>query len=196
MNSRYIVMCLGILVLIVAASGCVANSKVNLNNTNYSGDGVSFNSPDNWNVSKTVDSDGNINIYIYKTNEKAQINIVDYLLNYFIQRNYNTQITVAISPNPKDMSYQEIVDAIKNPTNQGGNYQLISNSTLTVDGNTAYENIYIVNDSSRFTGLVKEKEINFIKNGNTYALLFDAPQQTYDQEEANFNTTLNSFKVR
>ena len=132
-----------------------------------------------------------INIDKTNPNDNRQTNIGDYIFN----KGSSTQITVAVSPNPKNMSDQSIIDMIQNPNNQGGNYQRISNSTVTVDGNTAYENIYIVNDTSRFTGLTKEKEINFIKNGNTYGLIFDAPVQTFDQEETNFNITLNSFKL-
>ena len=194
MQCRYIILGLGILLMIVAASGCVAsNTNINMNNTTYSGDGINFNIPENWSVSRTDAPGGNININIDKTNpnDNRQTNIGDYIFN----KGSSTQITVAVSPNPKNMSDQSIIDMIQNPNNQGGNYQRISNSTVTVDGNTAYENIYIVNDTSRFTGLTKEKEINFIKNGNTYGLIFDAPVQTFDQEETNFNITLNSIKL-
>jgi hypothetical protein len=82
---------------------------------------------------------------------------------------------------------------IQNPTNQDGTE--ILNSTTTVDGNMAYENTYIVNDSNRFNQTMKEQQINFIKNGNTYALIFDAPVHSFDQEKSNFNITLNCFKV-
>ena len=76
-----------------------------------------------------------------------------------------------------------------------GFMEKLSNNTITFDGNTAYENIYIVNDSNRFNQTMKEEEINFIKNGKTYSLIFDAPQNTFDTEKSNFNITLNSFKI-
>ena len=83
---------------------------------------------------------------------------------------------------------------IQNPTNQDSTKEILNNTT-TVDGNIAYENTYLVNDSNRFNQTMKEQQINFIKNGNTYALIFDAPVQSFDQEKSNFNITLNSFKV-
>ena len=171
----------GILIIIVVAgiylsSGLFVSSvtEVNVVNNTYSGDGVSFNIPPNWKVSKIV-ADSNTNIDINSTN--------------------STSITVAISPNPEGMSNQDIIDSIQNPTKQDGVYEKISNNTTTFDGNTAYENIYIVNDSNRFNQTMKEEEITFIKNGKTYALIFDAPENTFDTEKSNFNITLNSFKI-
>ena len=62
MQCRYIILGLGILLMIVAASGCVAsNTNINMNNTTYSGDGINFNIPENWSVSRTDAPDGNIN---------------------------------------------------------------------------------------------------------------------------------------
>lgn len=71
----------------------------------------------------------------------------------------------------------------------------ISNSTITFEGTNAYENIYVVNDSDRFNHTMKEEEITFVTNGKTYALIFDAPENTFDSEKSNFNITLNSFKI-
>ena len=42
---------------------------------------------------------------------------------------------------------------------------------------------------------MKEEEITFIKNGKTYGLIFDTPENTFDTEKSNFNITLNSFKI-
>ena len=76
------------------------------------------------------------------------------------------------------MSKQDLINMIQNPTNQDGNKEILNNTT-TVDGNTAYENTYIVNDSNRFNQTMKEQQINFIKNGNIYALIFDAPVEKF-----------------
>jgi hypothetical protein len=170
---------IAVFVIVVLVSGCIAVNpgKVNIVNNTYSGDGVSFNVPANWEVSKIV-SDSNTNIDINKNNSSD-----------------GTQITVAISPNPTGMSNQDLIDSIQNPTNQDGSGEKISNSTITVDGNTAFENIFIVNDSNRFKQTMKEEQISFIKNGKTYALIFDAPVQSFDQEKSYFNITINSFKI-
>ena len=178
MQKKFIGLIIAVLVLVVLVSGCIAVNpgKVNIVNNTYSGDGFSFNVPANWEVSKIL-SDSNINIDINKNNSTD-----------------GTQITVAISPNPTGMSNQDLIDIIQNPTNQDG-WEKISNSTITVDGNTAYENIYIVNDSNRFKQTMKEEQISFIKNRKTYALIFDAPVQSFDQEKSYFNITINSFKI-
>ena len=182
MQKRYIGSILGILIFIVLISGYIliighlANiTKVNMANDTYSGDGVSFNIPANWQVSKVMDG-SNINIDISKNNS-------------------NNKIIIAISPNPKNMSNQDLINTIQYPSNPSG-WQKISNSTLTVDGNTAYENIYTVNDSSQFTEIMTDEQINFIKNGYTYALDFQAPINDFNNEKSNFNITLNSFKVQ
>ena len=161
------------------SSGLFVSSvnEVNVVNNTYSGDGVSFNIPPNWQVYKVLADESTINLDIYKDNSN------------------NTEITIATFPNPKGMSNQDLINSIQNPTNQEGNWEKISNITTTFDGNTAYENTYIFNDSSRFKQPMKEQQITFIKNGKTYALIFDAPENTFDTEQSNFNITLNSFQI-
>ena len=178
LQTKYIGLILGVLVFIILVSGCVSGNatKVNVVNNTYSGNGVSFKIPSNWQVTKVV-SESNTNIDINKNNPKD-----------------GTSITVAILPNPKGMSNQDLISMIQNPTNQDSTKEILNNTT-TVDGNIAYENTYLVNDSNRFNQTMKEQQINFIKNGNTYSLIFDAPVQSFDQEKSNFNITLNSFKV-
>ena len=178
LQTKYIGLILGVLVFIILVSGCVSGNatKVNVVNNTYSGNGVSFKIPSNWQVTKVV-SESNTNIDINKNNPKD-----------------GTSITVAISPNTKGLSNQDLINMIQNPTNQDSTKEILNNTT-TVDGNIAYENTYLVNDSNRFNQTMKEQQINFIKNGNTYALIFDAPVQSFDQEKSNFNITLNSFKV-
>jgi hypothetical protein len=168
-----------VLVLIVLVSGCIAVNpgKVKIVNNTYSDDGVSFNVPANWEVSKIV-SDSNTNIDINENNSS-----------------HGTQITVAISPNPTGMSNQDLIDSIQNPVNQDGSWDKISNGTINIDGNNAYENIYIFKDSNRFKQTMKEEQISFIKNGKTYTLIFDAPVQSFDRDKSYFNITINSFKI-
>ena len=170
---------LGVLIIVILASGYIMGNMTDVNvvNNTYSGEGVSFNIPANWKVSILKDGT-NININIDKNNSTD-----------------GTRITIAKSLNPIGMSDQDVINEIQNPTNQGVNYQNISNSTTTVDGNTAYETTYRVNDTSRFTQIMKEQQINFIKNGITYSLIFDAPESAFDKEKLNFDITLDSFKI-
>jgi hypothetical protein len=196
LQTKYIGLILGVLVLVISISGCVnSNTKVNMVNNTYTGEGVSFNIPNDWQVSKITDgSTTNIDI---TNNNRVDGLIANIARTSSVNSNSNidnTQITVDISPIPKGMSSQYAVNIIQNPQNQG-DYQKISNNTITVDGSIAYENIYIVNDSNRFNQTMKEQQINFIKNGTTYGLVFDAPVQSFDQEISNFNIILNGFKV-
>ena len=109
MQRKYIGLVVGILIIIVVAYGVVMSSglfvnsvaEVNVVNDTYSGDGVSFNIPPNWNVTKIV-AGSTVNIAINSTDGPV--------------------ITVAIIPNPEGMSNQELIDSIKNPTNQDGVY--------------------------------------------------------------------------
>jgi hypothetical protein len=164
------------------SSGFISDSgsvtKVDMQGNVYSGDGVSFNIPTSWQVVKFVDGT-TTNINIVKNNSNT------------------TQITIAIAPNPKDLSNQNLIDSIKNPVNEDdGNWEKISNSTISINGNTAYENTYNVTNSSQFEEPIIMKEINFIKNGYTYGLSFQAPTNEFNNEQTNFNITLNSFQVK
>jgi hypothetical protein len=174
---------IGVLIIVVIALGVVVASgvltssltKVNVVNNNYSGEGVSFNIPPNWQIYK-IEVGSNTNFDIAKDNSN------------------DTKITIAISPTPKGMSNQDLINSIQNPSNPSS-YQKISNSTIIVDGNTAYENTYIFNDPSKFKLPMEEQQINFFRNGTAYGLLFDAPENTFDTEKSNFNITLNSLKI-
>ena len=158
-------------------SGSGSITSVDVNGNTYSGDGVTFNIPSGWQVNKVVDGT-NVNINIVK--------------------NYSdtTQITIAISPIPKEVSNQELIDSIKNPVNEGdGNWVKISNNTISINGTTAYETTYTVTNLSQFKESLIIKEINFIKNGYTYGFSFQAPINEFNNEQTNFNITLNSFKI-
>ena len=152
-------------------------TQVDMQGNTYSGDGVSFNIPTNWQVDKVVDGT-NINLNIIKNNSNT------------------TRITVAISPNPQGLSNQDIINMIQNQTNEDGNWEKISNNTTSINGNTAYENKYKVTDSSMFNEPTTEEDITFIENGTTYTLIFQAPINEFNNEQTNFNITLNSFKVK
>jgi hypothetical protein len=183
LQRKYIGLIVVILIIIVVASGIVIFSsglfvssitKVNVVNNTYYGDGVSFKIPPNWEVSKVVDG-SNINLDIDKNNSN------------------NTQITIDISPNPEGMSNQDLINSIQNPSNPSG-WLKISNNTIMVDGNTAYETLYTVNDS-HFTEIMTDEQINFIKGDYSYGLDFQSPTNDFNNEKPNFNITLNSFKT-
>jgi len=174
-----IILILSFLVLNFSASNIsnIANSnniKVYNSTTNtYSGNGISFNYPSNWNL-QTDNLDGN---------------------NAIIVVSNNTTFQVSISPNPPSMSDQDAIIAIQSSSNPDG-FQIISNNTLIIDGNTAYETTYTVNNSTIFPEIMTDQQIAFVKNGTTYGLDFRAPINDFNNEKPNFDMILNSFKIQ
>ena len=170
---------LAILVLSFSADNIsdIANSN-NIRDYNsitnmYSGNGISFNYPSNWNV-QTDNRAGNKVIMVVSD---------------------DTIFQVSILPKPPGMSNQEAITAIQSSTYPDG-FQKISNNTLAINGNTAYETIYAVNNPSIFHEIIIIQQIVFVKNGTTYSLDFQAPNNEFNNEKPNFDMILNSFKIQ
>jgi hypothetical protein len=184
MQKKYIGLIVIISIIVILSVGYITatmfgliGTKVNMQGNTYSGNGVSFDIPSDWQVYKvTQGTSTNINIVKPNTN--------------------STQITIAIAPIPKEVSNQELIDSIKDPVNEGyGNWVKISNNTISINGNTAYENTYNVTNSPQSKEPLIIKEIDFINNGYTYGFSFQAPVNEFNNEQNNFNITLNSFKI-
>lgn len=107
--------------------------------------------------------------------------------------NINSSIYTGISVNSSP-SEQEIAGIMKNSTDPSWNE--ISNSTLKVDGKTAYETTFIVNSLIPLTIDKRIEQIIFVKNKYTYLMLFQAQNWDFDKEKQNFDMILNSFKVQ
>lgn len=75
-------------------------------------------------------------------------------------------------------------------------FKKISNKTLTIDENTAYETIYAFNNPSIFHEIIIIQQIAFVKNGTTYSLDFQTPNNEFNNEKPNFDIILNSFKIQ
>jgi hypothetical protein len=69
----------------------------------------------------------------------------------------------------------------------------ISNDTLIIDGITAYEDIYLVNNGQ--LNDVTFNQIYFVKNDTTYLITLQAPQSNYNNVKPVFNMFLNSFNI-
>ncbi|UTB31872.1 MAG: photosystem II reaction center PsbP family protein [Methanobacterium sp. ERen5] len=185
MQKKYIGLIIAISIIVIISLGYITanmfgliGTKVDMQGNTYSADGVSFDIPSDWQV--------------YKVSEGSSKNII-----IAKKISNSTQILISIAPNPKDLSNQELIDSIKNPVNEAdGNWEKISNSTISINGNTAYETTFNVTNSSQFKEPIIMKEIDFIKNGYTYGLSFQAPPNDFNNELTNFNITLNSFQVK
>jgi len=174
-----IILILAFLVLSFSADNIsnIANSNnikaYNSTTNTYSGNGISFNYPSDWLV-QTDNPDGNKVIMVVSN---------------------NTTFQVSISTNPQGMSDQEAITAIQTSTNPSG-FQKISNNTLKIDGNTAYETTYTINNPTIFPEITTDQQIALVKNGTTYSLDFQAPTNDFNNEKPNFDIILNSFKIQ
>ncbi|MGB7968696.1 MAG: DUF4013 domain-containing protein [Methanobacterium sp.] len=146
----------------------------------FSGSGVSFNFPSNWNVQTNYGSQTDISLY----NEDNNSNDIQ-----------NPLYELSIIPNPIGLSDQDSLESLQNMQTQTGS-QEISNKTIEVDNNTAYEYVYIINDPSIFPVTMTDQEIGFVKNGTTYIMDFMAPSTDFNNEKQNFNIILNTLKIK
>ena len=169
-----------ILVLAVLFIGLTAFNSQNIVNPNnihaynattntYSANGISFNYPSNWDIQSQNDA-GNT--------------IVQAIIN-------DTNFEVSIAPPPAGLSGQNAFN-VENPSG----WQQISNNSSTVDGTTAYETIYRVNNTSLFQSIMIDEQIMFNKNGNSYMMDFLTPEKDYNHEKPNFDEIVNSFKTQ
>jgi hypothetical protein len=153
----------------------------NANTKSYSAYNVSFNYPAKWTVMTT--SIGGTDIITV-----SMINLTNN------NQDSSPQLQVSILPLPFGLSDQEALKSMENSRSDG--WKRISNNTLTVDNNKAYEDIFIVNDTSNFPEIMKVQQIAFAKNGKMYTLVFQAPEKSFDNEKSNFDTMLNSIQIQ
>lgn len=184
-----LILIIGVLVLSFLAINPSNNNSDNIKVYNattntYTEYGVSFNYPSNWDV-YTDNNDGH---------EITAVNN-NYTLNTNSLHDDSPQFQIQISTNPPLMSEQDAINSIQNLDTPSG-WQIITNKTIILDGNTAYETIYTINDSTQFTVTMTDQQITFVKNGNTYFLDFQAPANDFNNEQTNFNTILNTLKIQ
>lgn len=73
--------------------------------------------------------------------------------------------------------------------------QKIQNNTTRVDNTTAYEKTFTINSSKNFNSTMTLKQINIIRNGNTYRILMQAPANDINNEQNNSNLMFNTFNI-
>ena len=64
---------------------------------------------------------------------------------------------------------------------------------MTIANKTAYEDIFLVNDS-HFSKLMRIAQITLVKNDKTYLILLQAPDEEFDKEKPYFAIILNRLK--
>jgi len=154
------------------------NISANTPTKTYSAYGVSFKYPSSWSAESENESGSNM-IFAFK---EISFN--------------NVQFQIQILPN-NGMSEEEAIRQI-----QDGNlihstiypsWEKKSSYTMTIDNKTAYEDIFLVNDS-HFSKIMRIAQITLVKNDNTYLILLQAPDEEFDKEKPYFAIILNSLK--
>ncbi len=145
----------------------------------YSGYGVRFNYPLNWNV-QAFNQYGIDTILVIPNN----VNPSD---------NDAPLFEISINPNA-GMTNQETIDSFENMQNPSGT-SVISRNTIKIDDTTAYEQVMIIDNPTIFNEPMEDHEILILKNNNSYILDIQSPEKTFAQEKTNFNTMLDSLKI-
>lgn len=178
MQKTYIGLIIGFLVLVVSSSGCISIGELvtNLNNGNstYSGNGVSFNYPSNWQLFQNNATGPTFSVSVFKDNSTNSPGLQLYIMH-------------------TNKSNQDIINNMRNTVVPNGT--MISKGTLKIDGNTAYQ-VTCIDNSNGPTKNMRLEGISFTKNGKMYSFLLQAPNNDFDKEKSNFDIILNSFKVQ
>ena len=167
---------LGILILVVFASGCTSSNTYNAN-------GISFDYPSNWTeLSKdqvTSASGGNVTAIAAVADPNS------------IQ-NKNYQTLVIIQSINTALSLNEAVTAFKSLIQSTGG-QVVSEKSITVDGVSSKELIYTITVS----GVAKKERLVIVpKNNKVYAIIGSASTADFNGQQANFDLIINSFKIQ
>lgn len=166
-----------VILLVLGTAGCTNFDFFDSNDTkNYTGYGVSFNYPGTWMVISD-NATGVRNIGVYKK-ENSTLNPI--------------QINIELM-STQGMSKESVISLYRNTQTPG--WTKISENTRTIDGETAYEDVYEVNDTVNFSELMRIHQITFVKNDTLYLILLHAPEKEFDVEKPVFDMILESFKV-
>lgn len=168
---------------VILASGCINNGNQTSGNAGnktktFSGDDISFEYPASWQTIASQARDSLIAVGDPKTadgNGQTQVNVV-------VQR---------IAQPQNETFAQYYTDTYAQFASQNMSFVPISDGTITINGVSANENVYKVN-----SGEMKQQRAIWIqKNGRIYIILCSAPVSEYNNQQANFDSIVNSFKI-
>ncbi|MEL7671467.1 DUF4013 domain-containing protein [Methanobacterium sp.] len=175
-KGKYIGLVVGLLVLVVLAHNFVNfnDNSMDMSIKTYSGNGISFNYSADWRLFQDTTTDTTSSIAVFK---------------YDVTNGPGLRLYIM----PTNESTQDVINNWRNFIVSNGT--IISNGTLKIDGNIAYQvtGIADINGSNKN---MRYEGISFVKNGKMYSFLLQAPDSDFDKEEQNFNIILNSFKAQ
>ena len=168
---------LGILILVVFASGCTSSSNT------YNANGISFNYPSNWTELSpdkvTFASGGNSTVIA----AVADPNTI---------QNKNYQTLVLVQSINSTVSLSDAVTAFKNLIQSSGG-QIVSEKSITVDGISSTELVYTIS----VTGVAKKERLVIVpKNNKIYTITGSATSTDFNGQQSNFDLIINSFKIQ
>ena len=164
-----IIIIIGIVVAISSDTPYVFNENmvkaVNNTTNSYSGNGISFNYPSNWqHISGNSSSD---------------------IVTFQDPTDNLTGVTVSLEYIPSGTDVQNWI------INTGSNEQLISTNTITVNGTTAYEAVDKFDDLNSSQII---KSVWVYAYGRDYLVMsLYTPSNSYNGQQTNFNTIIKSF---
>ena len=179
---KYFLFIIIIVLSIILTSGCTSSGNQTANNTSniqtYSGDQFTFNYPPGWQQIASQAQNSTVAVGDPSTADS----------------NGNVQVNVEIqkSVKPSNVTFgQYYNDTYTQFAAQNLGYKQLSDGTIVVNGKTALENVYRIN-----MGTLEQKRAVWIQNGKiVYIILCTAPVSQYNNQQANFNIIVNSFKL-
>ena len=101
---------------------------------------------------------------------------------------------VQITPNPSDLSDADALAAIKSSASENG-FKVLSGKMVKLNGLSAYDTVYIINNKKYYPVPMEIKEIDIIKNHKTYSLIVSATTKQFTSVKTNFDILISSFKI-
>ena len=179
-----------IIALVVFVAGCVDSGTTNdttsvdttvpdVPSKTYAKNGISFKYPQSWSNQLEIQTP-NVITGVGDPDSKDS------------SGNINTLAVIQSTPVPSGQTLKETYDATYASYENDSSFQLVSETTFTLDGTTAYENIHKIDVS----GTVKQERATWLeKNGTIYVILCGALPSEFDSQQTNFDLITFSFQV-
>lgn len=194
-SSKYIGIVIGLLTFVVLTSGCTSITNLITPSNNYSVNDTSYNITSNTSTTTLSYIDDKFGIsfkyprswYVFDDYQSGS-NMI------YASKNINDDVEVQIQIIPTINKPEQ--DAIKElQESSGPGWSKKETYTIQIDNNTAYEDVFIVNDTN-YSKLMRFVNIYFVKNETMYLIMLQAPDKDFDKEKPNFSIIINSFNVK
>lgn len=174
-----------IFILFIFVSGCTITTNQSAapssNSKTFSGEGISFNYPENWNTNAT-----GLSALIVSVKDPSET--------------IDNQSTTKVYITKSDITYENPQDALDDEKRTLKNCTIISEENKTINGAKAYqfiatmENEYGVEKGS-VTKYLYIAIQNMEENGKYYIIECKAPEKDFDTKKPGFEMIINSFKT-